>query len=143
MENLVDFQIEVNGQKYPARDLKISAESRCEGDYQYLRVNIWTDNSDLVAYAGVALNCIGFARAHGLEDIVDKDWNLGETDGNELGESVFGTPDHETLEIDALNLRLTAHKSGNVLVRIDGFCQDHFGNTNLPVTLNALAQLVT
>ncbi len=143
MEEFLSVQIEVDGKKYPARDLKISVESRLEEKNQYLRVNVWTDNEDLNLYAGVALNCIDFRDAAKLAEITDRDWNLGDADNNELGESVFGTPDHETLEIDALNLRLTVQDAEHVFVQMDGFCQYHFGNTNLPVTLHALALLVT
>jgi len=122
------LQIEIDGRAYPAKDLALSANSCREGDFQYLEINIWTNNENASAHAGVALNCIIFPGKTKLSEIANEDLHLGDEGHGELGESVFVSPDHDTLEIEALTLRIEPRPGGTVLVALDGYCHDHFGN---------------
>ena len=89
----------------------------------------------------MALNCIIFPGKTKLSEIANEDLHLGDEGHGELGESVFVSPDHDTLEIDALTLRLVPQATDGVLVTLNGYCRDHHGNSNLPVSMQALARL--
>ena len=125
--------LDVDGSQYEIGNLIVIANKFESGDESGLSVDVITESGDI----GVTLNSLRFFGVVDIAELFDRDLVLGEQRGVELGESVFVSPDHETLEIDELTVRLITKSGALVEICMYGYCQDHFGNKNLPVQLAA------
>ena len=133
--------LDVDGTIYPIVGLEVLVEPMSAGDGVGITVHVTTSPNPSGEDLGVTLNCLGFLGVSDIADLCDQEVVLGEELGQELGESVFFTPDHETLEIDALTLKLVTANGEVVSAELNGYCQDHYGNENLPVRLIAPASV--
>jgi hypothetical protein len=133
--------LDVDGTIYPIESLVIWVRPLNATDTIGISVDVWNAPRASSEDLGVTLNCLSFFGVTDFAEICDRELVLGEELGVELGESVFFTPDHETLEIDALALKLVTSDGELVAAELNGYCRDHYGNENLAVRLVAPASL--